>query len=312
MTKNIEVWDPHFHIWDVSENTATGQELEQLFAPNDNPIYTTALYERDCDAGGKDFEHTGGAWLEALSVCQVGKTGPAYIADCMAEYRWAVDDLRTSRRDYVLIPTLPLEEAGAADALAELATDPMVRGIRQIANYQPDWPRNAHLGDPLDNRDWQRGYADLQKHDMSFDLQLNPNQFGKAAAFIKDHPDIPVIVNHLGSPTMADVTQNIDQFRVGMEALAACENTSMKISMLFYTAADWDQHKAVVDAIYFVIDTFGTDRCFFATNYPVDVKFGWPADKLFPMCRRLVADRYDLDAVQKLFSLNARRAYRVN
>lgn len=310
MSEKIEIWDPHFHIWDVSEETTTGQELEELFAPNDDPIYTTRLYEKDCDAGGDEFKHTGGAWLEALSVCQVGKTGPEYIKDCLAEYRWAAREISKSTRNYVLVPTVPLEEPAAVESLEELAGDTKVRGVRQIVNYQPDWPRMTHLGDLLENPDWQKGYARLKDHDMSFDLQLNPHQFKKAAAFIQGHPDIPVIINHLGSPTMADLTEHVDQFRAGMQALADCGNTTIKLSMLFYTDKNWDEQDAVIDALHFVIDTFGTDRCLFATNYPVDVKFGWPADRLYRAMHGILQTRYDQETVRRIFSKNAIRAYR--
>ena len=310
MADSVEFWDPHFHIFDIGENTTSGHEQEVMFAPNGNPCYTTELYESDCDVAGDGFEHVGGAWLESLSVCHAGTSGPEYVAQCMAESRWTANELRKSNRNYVMIPTVPLEEVGAAEALAELAEEPMVRGIRQIINHQPDWPRNVHLGDLLDNPDWRRGFARLASHGMSFDLQLNPHQFAKAAAFIRQHPYIPVIIDHLGSPLWSDVTQDFDQYRAGMSALAACENTTIKISMLYYTAEDWNRHQEVLDAVHFVIDAFGTDRCFFASNYPVDIKFGWPADKLFPALRQIVDDRYDANTLGKLFSANAKRVYR--
>ena len=53
-------------------------------------------------------------------------------------------------------------------------------------------------------------------------MQLNPAQLGKAAAFIAKHPDTTVIINHLGCPTLADIT-DADKKKVfddGMAALA--------------------------------------------------------------------------------------------
>lgn len=309
MTRPIEFWDPHFHIFDVSEKTTSGHDPAQLFEPDDDPLYTVAKYERDCEVA-VGFDHIGGAWLEALSVCHVGQTGRDYIAHCLAESRWTAAELRKSDRHYVMVPTVPLEEPTSAEALEQIAAEPMVRGIRQILNHRPDWPRNTLLGDLLDNPDWRRGYAELQVHGLSFDLQLNPRQYIKAARFIQRHPEIPVIINHLGSPLLTDLTENVNQFRTGIEALAACANTSIKISMLYYAAPDWDRQPAVRDAIHFVIDTFGPDRCFFASNYPVDIRSGWPADRLFPALQAVVADRYDEETVRDLFSTNARRAYR--
>ena len=51
------------------------------------------------------------------------------------------------------------------------------------------------------------------------------------------------------------------------------------------------------------------ERCFFASNYPVDVMQGWPADRLFGAFRRLAA-RYSRAEQEGLFADNARRAYR--
>lgn len=143
MSKKIELWDPHFHIWDVRENTTTGQELKELFAPNDDPVYTIHCYEKDCDTGDHDFEPVGGAWLEALSVCQVGKTGPGYIKDCLAEYKWAAQQLKQSDRNYVLVPAASLEEPTAGEMLAELADDPKVRGVRHRLTAEPSRLRNV-------------------------------------------------------------------------------------------------------------------------------------------------------------------------
>lgn len=65
-----------------------------------------------------------------------------------------------------------------------------------------------------------------------------------------------------------------------------------------------------VDAVHRIIKIFGTTRCFFASNYPVDVKDGWPAPKLFAAFKKL-ASQYDEDAQKGLFAGNAKYAYRV-
>ena len=36
----VNIWDPHFHIWDVSEVTQSGHDPAQLFAPKEDPVYT--------------------------------------------------------------------------------------------------------------------------------------------------------------------------------------------------------------------------------------------------------------------------------
>ena len=205
----MELWDPHFHIWDVSAHTQSGHDPQQLFAPDGNPVYTWDLYEQDMRAP-VDFEHSGGAFVEAVSVCHVGTTGDAFAAACLAEATWASAQLANSRKSNVIVASAPLEAPNAGALLTKLADDPLVRGVRQIVNYRPSWPRNDQLGDLLTDRRWRDGYARLQDHAMSYDLQLNPHQFRTAAHLIETHPHIPVIVGHLGSPTLADVTGDRD------------------------------------------------------------------------------------------------------
>ena len=43
----VNIWDPHFHIWDVSEVTQSGHDPAQLFAPKEDPVYTIDRYEND-------------------------------------------------------------------------------------------------------------------------------------------------------------------------------------------------------------------------------------------------------------------------
>jgi predicted TIM-barrel fold metal-dependent hydrolase len=41
-------------------------------------------------------------------------------------------------------------------------------------------------------------------------LQLNPHQFRDAVRLVEKHPEIPVIIGHMGSPTLDDLTAKKD------------------------------------------------------------------------------------------------------
>ena len=114
----------------------------------------------------------------------------------------------------------------------------------------------------------------------------------------------------MGCPTMDALPTNKDVFWSGMEELADCPNTWMKLSMLCYTNPEWDQSKTVVDAVHRVIKLFGTDRCFFCSNFPVDPQEGWHSKRLFKAFWKLT-ERYTLEERKAMFSDNAKRAYRV-
>ena len=94
----------------------------------------------------------------------------------------------------------------AGKILTQLAENPLVRGIRQIINYEPSWPRNEQLGDLLSNARWREGYAKLENHSLSFDLQLNPHQFKDAVSLVEKHPETPVIIFFQAEDGIRDLT----------------------------------------------------------------------------------------------------------
>lgn len=152
----IEIWDLHFHIWDVSKNTISGHDSTQLFAPNDKLVYSWREYERDFDLIGTGYVHKGGVFVEALSACHIGLSGFKFSEACIAETSWALGQLEQSKKQYMLVSSAPLEYPEIGSILSKLAENPTVRGIRQIINYNPSWPRNEKLGNLLENRHWKR------------------------------------------------------------------------------------------------------------------------------------------------------------
>ena len=212
--------------------------------------------------------------------------------------------------------TACLEADNAKETLEALAKDPKVKGIRQILMHHPDKdgpsaPRNSE--DFLDNEAWRAGFKLLKDVDFSFDALLNPHQYAKAAELVKGQPETTVIINHIGAPQLADL-EDPEKAKVywdGMEKLAECKNTIMKLSGLGERYPKFDENKHIVAALHRIIKLFGVDRCIFASNFPVDLEQGWTADKLFAAFEKLTEQYSDEDR-RKLFSLTAKKAYRVD
>ena len=303
----MKLWDPHFHLWDVSPGTTTGHDASQVFAVDGNPVYDRACFESDLGVEG--FELTGGALVEAVSVCHVEEDGPRFAKACIAEARWGASQLATSPLDYVVVASAPLEDPDLPAILGELAGCAGLRGIRQILNHEPSWPRNARRGDFLDQPAWERGFAGLEEHPLSFDLQLNPHQFRKAARLLARHPGVPIVIDHLGSPTLEDLREGAAYWD-GLEALADLEQTCLKVSMLCYTDPHWDRNPLVRESVLRALELFGVQRCMFASNFPADKLAGWTSARLYAGFRDLVS-HLDADDRQRLFADTARRAYRV-
>lgn len=312
-TQVVEFFDPHFHIWDLADSPPK-HDKSILFEPKVaggktiNP-YVASHYEAEFKkVEGKKIKLTGGVYVEAMSVCWPGKPGEDLNPCCIAEAEWCAAELAKSKKKYLIVASACLEAKNADETLGKLCTIKGVCGIRQILNKDPNWPRqNEMSGDLLDDDAWRKGFPLLKKHGLRFDMQINPHQFTKAAEFLLEQKDQVVILNHLGCWKLDDLAN--EEYWSGMQKLADLPNVWVKLSMLCYTDPKWRPNKGkVLDAVKRVIKMFGVDRCFFASNYPVDVKDGWPAGKLIPAYLSIAED-YGKKATKKLFSTNAKKCY---
>ena len=156
--------------------------------------------------------------------------------------------------------------------MAAQATHPRVKGIRQIVNWHGDPKRTYGPVDLTVDPQWQAGYGLLAKHGLSFDLQCYPGQMPGLVPLIERHPDIPVIINHMGMPVLTDA-DGIADWRKGLKALAALPHVAIKPSGMGLIRRDWSLEN-IGGLVREAIDLFGVERCAFARDTPTDKLFG--------------------------------------
>jgi len=128
--------------------------------------------------------------------------------------------------------------------------------------------------------EFERGFALLEKHQLTFDLQCAPAQLLAAAELCSRYPNIPVVINHLGKPMQLLGKNNgnmeldkdkLNEWRVGMKAMAALPNVHVKLSSLGWILPNWITTARRVDHIRSLcretVELFGSDRCMVATNW---------------------------------------------
>jgi len=175
-----------------------------------------------------------------------------------------------------------LSAPNVSELLASYGNLKRLKGIRQIINHHPTdptltWPKVA--SEYLFSNEWKKNYALLAKHNFSFDLQLNPHQLNDAATFVSEHPGTTVILDHLaclhlvGKDAEAD-NQMLNTWRTGMTKMAALPNVYVKVSMIEFVSSGWatdkDKRQKVKELILETIALFGSHRCMFGSNFPVD------------------------------------------
>ena len=218
--------------------------------------------------------------------------------------------VETLRRDYglpsVAVAQAWLDAPDAPQVLATQAAFPFVRSIRHKprANARPDDAAPGGMTDAA----WRRGFAQLAKNGLRFDLQTPWWHLHEAAKLAAEFASTRIILNHTGLP--ADRSpEGLNGWKRAMAAFATCPNVAVKISGIGQAGQRWTVD-ANRDIVRTVIDTFGVKRCMFASNFPVDSLCA-TFPEIFDGFRSIVADFTPAEQ-RALFHDNAIAVYAID
>lgn len=286
--------DAHLHLWDREH-----LRYPWLESADTAPIAVTYTVA-DHRAAAAAWNLVGAVHVEA----------GAHRDDGERETDWlnAVADAqgRPGAIPNAIIARVDLDAPDVAAVLARQAARPRVRGIRHLINWHPDPARQAYRRDLTVDAGWRRGFALLAEHGLSYDFHGFPPQLAGLAETAALNPRVPVIVNHLGLPIVAD---GLATWRAGLTALAALPHVTIKLSGAGFIHAPFDP-SAFADIVHEVIALFGTDRVMIASNFPTDRLFA-PLDTTLAAYEALLTG-YSAAARADLWGGTANRIYRLD
>lgn len=295
----MQVVDPHIHLWDARLLRYGWLANPQMAYSGDNRL----LPQRHAVV---EFLHAASG-IEVLQSVNV----EANPEDVVAEAQWLqslADDPANRGHPHGIVAGAHLESADAPAILERLSGCSNLRGIRQILNRHPD-PRYNYVGrDYLLEPAWQQNLARLRRHGWSFDLQLYPAQVPAALQVIEAYPDIQFIVNHTGMLVERADGVAREQWLEGLRALAQHSNVALKISGLVMFDHQWSLD-SLRPLVLGALESFGSDRCLFASNFPIDgLHAGYAA--LWQAYASIIQGASAAERAA-LFCGNARRYYRL-
>jgi len=216
--------------------------------------------------------------------------------DEVGETRWLAALRAAHGLPTVAVAHARLEDGAAGEVLAGHAAFDFVRGIRQK-------PAPGQMLDPR----WRRGFALLERHGLSFDLQAPVDLLAEAADLARAFPCTTIVVNHAGLPAERSAA-GLRGWRKALETVAAEPNVALKISGLGRPDHSWpmdDNARLVREAVAIL----GVGRCMFASNFPVDSLCA-AYDTVVATFARGIADLPEADR-RALWHDNAVRIYRI-
>lgn len=243
----IPAIDAHRHTWAISERpydwiTPEIEPLHRDFTLDES-------FSEDVDCG-----------IEGVVLVQAAES-----------YEDTMYMLEQARRwDAVLgvVAWLPLDRTGEAESALDLyANAPVVRGVRALTHGYDDrkWILRADVGRTIEL---------LAPRGLTFDyVATHPDHLAALSELATRHPDLTIVLDHLGSPPLAAGGWN--PWADAMSGIAQRPNVVVKLSGLG-TCADpqnWDasEWQPYVDH---ALAEFGTARLMLGSDWPVSTLAG--------------------------------------
>jgi predicted TIM-barrel fold metal-dependent hydrolase len=183
-----------------------------------------------------------------------------------------------------------------------------VRGVRHMLYWDNDPVRQAvPRPDYCNAREFRRGFALLERYNLSFELQVYAAQAKYAVNLIKAFPKVRMILVHAGMLTSRR-PQAIAEWREGLKAMAAFPNLYVKLSGLgmYSQGIEAEQARQVVSDC---IQIFGIDRTIYGSNFPLE-RLHASYSNFFARYRAALSDFTDKEQ-SAVFHDNAVKFYRL-
>jgi predicted TIM-barrel fold metal-dependent hydrolase len=225
-----------------------------------------------------------------------------------------------------------LGEKVVAEVLeAHLKVSDRFRGIRHSCSSDPDpkvlGPLARQTPGLYASDAFRSGYARLAAYGLSFDSWLLEPQLPDLIDLARAFPDIPVVLDHVGTPLGLGAYEGKREERFGLwraniRKLAELPHVNVKLGGLAMAFCNFPSFLAEPRApsaqlakewgpyLETCIEAFGPSRCMFESNFPVDLGSCdyatlWNAFKTF-------AKGYSADDKAQLFAGAAKRVYRLD
>jgi predicted TIM-barrel fold metal-dependent hydrolase len=316
----IPICDPHHHLWelraeptayqryllpDLAEDLHSGHNVRSSVFIEVKAFYRTDGPEAMRPVG--EVEHVEKLAIESAS----GKYGHARMAAAIIGHA----DLKLGER------VAPVLEAMQA------ASPTRFRGVRHATGWDAS-PElvNRDIEGVMSTTQYRAGARVLAEMGLCLENSLYHPQLDELADLARAVPNLTIILNHIGGLVRVGPYANRDEevlpaWRRGIATVAACPNVILKLGGVGQRRFGFDWHtrakpigsaalaRALSPLMHYCIEQFGSERCMFESNFPVD-KVSYSYTVVYNAFKRLSKD-YSAAERAALFHNTAARVYRI-
>lgn len=272
--------DTHIHIWDFNK-------AEYSWLEGNTTLLNRTYAIDELSALRKEAGITKGVLVQAANN--------AADTDWMLEVAAATDWIGG------VVGWLPLMDPGASRHAWEKKynDNTYLKGIRHLIHDEPDaeWLLQPAV---LESLNWLAGTG------LTYDIVgVQPAHIRTALKVAEQVPGLKMVFDHLNQPPAINST-GYAEWQELMQAAAQHENLYAKISGLGTASGKgtaWTKED-IKPAVAFVLDSFGTERCFCGGDWPVSLLAG-DYTHTWKNYKEVIEELCTADEAEKIFTANA-------
>jgi L-fuconolactonase len=311
----LPICDSHHHLWEHPGNRYLLEEVMRDTTSGHNIVSTVFL---DCQSG---YRQSGPAELRP-----VGET--EYVIKLITDKKPGTPEIAAG---IVGNANLMLGSGVAPVLEAHIAAGKgRFKGIRNMGAWEDDpafaqgynAPKKGFL---LDTK-LREGFSYLKRYGLTFETMVFHTQLLDVLDLARAFADTTIILNHIGVPlgigSYAKKRQEVfKDWQRSMAELSTCQNVFVKLGGIGMGVLGFDWNKRTNPAssaevseltkpyILWCIEKFGSKRCMFESNFPVD-KESFSYNTVWNTFKRITRD-FSQDEKSALFYDTAVRAYNI-
>ena len=180
----------------------------------------------------------------------------------MAETDWLLELARTNPLIKGVVGWLPLAREGAAIAplLERYAGNRQLKGVRHVLQGEPD--------DYFENAGFNAALREVAARGLTYDLLIFARQLPAALAWVKRHPTLRIVLDHIAKPVVQGAPPA--EWRTRVRELARHETVCCKFSGVVTEVPGWRWTPELLRPYFdVVLEAFGPARLMFGSDWPV-------------------------------------------
>ncbi|WP_171102087.1 amidohydrolase [Ruegeria sp. HKCCD7255] len=197
-----------------------------------------------------------------LTRSGVDQTVLVQATDTVAETEFLLDIARQTGFVAGVVGWVDLTASDAIATIDRLRQDPALKGLRPMLQgiAQTDW---------ILQDDAQPALAHMASTGLCFDALIQPRHLPVIARLAQQHPNLPIVIDHIAKPQMGAARLPDAAFIDGMHQLAACGSVRCKLSGMVTEVGPGWRTEDLMPFLEVVLDLFGPDRVMFGSDWPV-------------------------------------------